>query len=142
MSHTLRIIDGQIDIDPATGQLNLVDGNRKAGQDMAECLLQDYLADIDYGSYLRSLTTSALPGAGELFLRHYIADAIQRLQAKQQQDSNLTLEEQITDIIQLDVADDGAGQSVFFVAVSTAGGQVANVGATKATQLNHQFERF
>jgi hypothetical protein len=142
MSQTLRIVDGQIDIDSATGQINVVAGDRKAGQDMAECLLQDYLSDIDYGSYLRSLTVSAVPGAGELFIRHYIADAIQRLQAKQQQDPYLTAEEQIVDIIRLDVSNDGNDQDVFFVSVATASGQVTSIGAVKETQLNHQFERF
>lgn len=143
MSTTLKIINGQIDIDPSTGVVNTVGGNRKAAQDMAEVLLQDYLAEIDYGSYLRAVATNQIQQAGDLFVRYYIADAIQKLQAKQQEDQFLTPAEQITDIIELSVSNDGQGTTVFFVSVSTAdGGPNPSIGAVQQTQLNQQYERF
>jgi hypothetical protein len=142
MSTTLHIVDGQIDIDPSTGQINEVTGNRKCGQDLGESLLQDYDPTTDYGSYLRAVTTTPIPFSGDLFIRFYIDDAIQRLIAKQQEDQYLTAAEQITDITELQTSDDGAGTTVFFVSVSTADGGSSEVGAIQATQLNQQFERF
>lgn len=143
MSTTLKIINGQIDIDASTGQINQVDGNRKAGQDLAECLLQDYLADIDYGSFLRAVATNQIPFSGDLFVRYYISDAVQKLQGKQQEDQYLTAAEQITEILELQVSDDGAGTAAFFISVATAdGGPSPSIGAIQETKLNHQYERF
>ena len=143
MSSTLRIVDGQIAIDPSTGIMETVTGNRKAAQDIGESLMQEYLADIDYGSYLKAIVTNQLQGADELLVRYYVADAIQKLQAKQQEDPNLTLAEQITGITQLLVkTDNNIDVTYFYVAVSTADGGVADAGAIKPTSLEHQFERF
>jgi len=142
MSKTIRIVNGQIDIDPATGLVETVEGNRKAAQDMAECLLQDYLPEIDYGSFLRALVLNQIPNSGDLFIRFYIADAIQKLQAKQQDDPYLTEAEQITQITELQVANDQQGTVVFFVAAATADGGDASLTAAQATQLNQQYERF
>lgn len=142
MSKTLKIINGQIDFDPSTGQIVLVENNRKAAQDLAACLLQDYLPEIDYGSQLRALMANPIPLAGDLFLRFYIAEAISKLQSKQQDDPYLTRSEQITDITALQLVDDGEGTTAFFVGVSTADGGEEVVAAQNETQLNHQYERF
>lgn len=141
MSLTLKISNGQLDFDPATGQLNTVTDNRKAAQDLAECLLQDYLADIDYGSFLKSIATNNIPFSGDLFIRYYIADAVQKLMSKQQDDPNITSAEQILSINELSVNTDSDGTCVFFVGVTTGDGYVEKV-AAQQTQLNHQYERF
>jgi hypothetical protein len=143
MSRTIKIENGQISIDPSTGLVETVTDNRKAAQDMAACLMQEYLADIDFGSYLTAVATNQIGGAGDLFIRYYVADAIQKLQAKQQQDPNLTLAEQITEITELLVKNDTENSITnFYVAVATADGGEAEMGAVRPTQLNHQFERF
>lgn len=142
MSTTLSIVNGQIDIDPATGLVNTVTGNRKAAQDLGEVLLQDYDPNTDYGSYLRAIATNQIQGSGDLFFRYYIADAIQKLQASQQQDAFLTAAEQITGILALQLSVYGDDATVFFVSVSTADGGVSEVGAIQPTQMNQQYERF
>lgn len=144
MSTTLKIINGQLDIDASTGQVALVSGGTKCSQDLAEVLLQDYLADNDYGSYLKVITTNQLPFAGDLFIRYYISEAVHRLQSKQQDDSYITASEQITQISQLLVkTDHNSGTTVFFISVATADGGAESIAAAHAaTQLNHQYERF
>lgn len=142
MSKTLSIVNGQIDIDPATGLVNTVTGNRKAAQDLGEVLLQDYDPNTDYGSYLRAIATNQIQGAGDLFFRYYIADAVQKLQASQQKDAFLTAAEQITSIISLNLSSYGDAQTVFFLSVATADGGSSEVGAIQATQMNQQYERF
>jgi len=144
MSVTLKISNGQLDFDAATGQVNTVSGNRKAAQDMAECLMQEYLQEQDYGSFLRAILTNKVPFTGDLFIRYYIAQAVQKLQALQQVDPELTESERIDDILDLLTADDGAGNVAFYVNVSTGDGGTADAAASRRveTQLNHQFERF
>lgn len=143
MSLTLRIVNGQIDIDPSTGQVNTVEGNRKAAQDMGNFLLQDYLEDNASGSYLREVAQNPIPQAGDLFLRYYIAECIQRLQSKQQEDTYLTEAEQIVEITELLVnTDPETNTTTFYLSVATADGGVEPIAATQETQMNHQYERF
>lgn len=148
MGSTLRIVNGQLDLDVNTGQLVTVEGDRKCAQDLAECLLQNYDADQNYGSYLTEVVTnsSAIPLAGDLFIRHYIAQAVELLKSKQLEDQTSTPEERITDITQLFTQTDQDTQTVgFYLSVATEAGEadtaVVNIPArpTQLEQLNEDI---
>lgn len=142
MSRTLKIVNGQLDLDSASGQVNTVEGNRKTAQDLAAFILQDHLQDNDSGSYLRAVATNQITDAGDLFIRHYVADAVQRLRSQQHMDPNTTPAEQIKDITQLEVVNDKEGTVYFWVVVSTTDGGAESVAVGQETELNHQYERF
>lgn len=142
MSKTFKISNGQIDLNPATGQPRLVEGGRKCAQDMANVLLQEYLDEQQYGSYLTAVVRNKIPFGNELLLRFYIADAINRLKVKQQEDSYSTEAERIVDITDLITTPNEAGTVGFYVAVSTEDGGESEAGVVQATQLNHLTEGF
>lgn len=140
MSETIRIVNGQIDMNPSTGQPNMVSGNRKCAQDLAECLLQDYLASQQYGSYLRAVVRNQIAFATELLVRYYISQAISQLESLQQIDPNITDDEQIQDIQTILITPNNDGVVGFFVSVSTVSGQSSMAGAAIPTQLNQLTE--
>jgi hypothetical protein len=122
MGQTLRIANGQLDLNPNTGLLNTVEGNRKCSQDLAECILQTYDPIINYGSFLTEVVTNstAVPHAGDLFIRHYIAQAVQLLKSKQLEDPTSTATERIVNISQLITQFDDATSTVaFYLSVDT-----------------------
>ena len=143
MSQTLQVSDGHIVISRATGQLATVEGNRKASQDLAEALLQDYLPDNDTGSYLSAILQNQDPDTGELMVRHYVADAVTRLQARQLEDPALTTSEAIADIDQLYTLSSDQGTLGFYVECSTEdGGESVKAAAVQPTSLNQLTEGF
>lgn len=145
MSTTLKIADGHIVISSATGVLETVSGNRKAAQDLAECLLQQYSATQNYGSFLKSIISNPdpIPGASELFVRHYVAEAVKLLDQAQVADSAITPDEKINQIIRLDTVSDDSGTVGFFVQVSTEDeGQSVAASAVQVTSLKHLTEGF
>lgn len=126
---------------PATGQPVLVDGNRKCAQDMAESFLQDFLPSQQYGSYLRAIVRNQIPFATELLLRYYIAQAINLLQALQEEDPAITTSEQIVQIDNILTTPNLDGVVGFYVSVVTQdGGSSAAGAALGATQLNQLTE--
>ena len=116
-----------------------VTGERKTAQDMAEVLLQDYLPEQEYGSFLRQIVANPTPYAQQLFIQYYVAQAIETLQQKQLQDPGITVDEQIASITQLVTTQPIEGTVAFFVQVATVSGAPASVGAIP-TQLNQQWE--
>jgi hypothetical protein len=140
MSNTLKIINGSIVLDPSTGQLETVTGNRKCAQDMAEVFLQEYLPEQDYGSYLAAVASNKIPYATELLVHHYVADAVNRLSAKQMEDPAITDDEQIKDITTLLTSSDSEGGIAFLVGVETQQvGQTAET-AVAITALGQQLQ--
>jgi hypothetical protein len=143
MSQTFKIINGQLDMNYSNGQPNTVTGNRKCAQDVGECLLQDFLASQQYGSYLRKIVENPVPYSAGLLLQYYISDAINLLSALQQQDPTITPDEQIADVAQiLTTTLDGDGTTGFFVSVDTESGQPAQIAASQITQINQWQETF
>jgi hypothetical protein len=142
MSMTLQISDGHIVIQDTNGQLATVSGNRKCAQDMGEVLLQQYDPVQDYGSYLTSIIKNQIPGAGDLLVRLYTVDAVNRLQSKQQEDPYCTTAEMIADITGLDTVADASGTVGFYVVVSTEDGGSSEAGAVSPTALNQLTEGF
>lgn len=140
MSLTYRIVNGQIDVNSATGQAVTVTGNRKCAQDMAESLLQDYDAQQQYGSYLRAIVMNRIPFGTEMLLRFYIAQAINLLQVKQQDDPYADAAERISQIDELLTTPNDSGVVGYFVSVSTEEGRTADSGAMVPTQLNQLTE--
>ena len=148
MGYTLRIVNGQLDLDTTTGQLNTVTGERKCSQDLAEVMLQDYDAETNYGSYLTTVVTNstAVPFADDLFVRHYISEAVDLLKASQVADQTSTSDERIQDILQLLTQfDTNTGTVGFLLSVSTEAGSsdvaIVNIPTqTQPTQLNQLYE--
>jgi len=141
MAVTFRVVDGQVEFDPATGQIVTVTGERKASQDLAEVILQDYLPEQNYGSYLSKVATNQIPHISELVVRHYIAEAVKVLDARQLEDPTITPYEKITNILELDtIMDDSTSTLGFFVRVGTEAGKPVSTAALQPTQLNHLTE--
>jgi hypothetical protein len=146
MSTTLQIQNGHIVINAPNGQLVTVGGNRKAAQDLAETILQDYLLDNDTGSYVNQVLKNNGQDANtsELLVRCYLADGVNRLIARQMEDPAITPDEQIEEIEQLQtIQDPNSGTLGFYVNCSTAdGGQSVEVAALQPTLLNQLTEGF
>lgn len=142
MSNTLYVQNGQVVLDQALGQIRTVEGERKAAQDMAECLTQRFLPEQEYGSFLTDITSNKLPYGGEIFIRHYVAEAIKLLQQKQANDEAATTDELIAEILELTTVVNDNGDAAFFVRVSTeSGGSAEAIGATPV-MLEHLQEDF
>lgn len=139
MSMTFRIVDGQVEFDPATGQVVTVSGERKCSQDLAEVLLQEYLPEQNYGSFLSKVIKNQIPYISELIIRHYISEAVRLLDAKQAEDPEIDSYERITGITQLDTILDDEGTLGFYVKVGTEEGE-ADAAVIKPTALNHLTE--
>lgn len=142
MSKTLRVVNGQLDISASTGQLITLSGERKCAQDMANCMLQEFLAEQQYGSYLKAVVENRIPFATEMLIRFYVADAINRLSALQEADPEITEDEKINQIAELLTTPDDAGTVGFYVRVTTQSGTNAEAGVLGPTQLNHLTEGF
>jgi hypothetical protein len=142
MSYTLQVSDGMVVLDPATGSLKTVTGNRKCSQDMAEVLLQTYDPNQDYGSYLNAVIQNKIPYTSQLLIRNYVAAAVDLLMQKQLQDPFITADEQIDSITNLVTADDNEGTVGFYVSVSTLSGATAEASAVQATSLKQLTENF
>lgn len=142
MSVTYRIVNGQIDVNRANGQPVLVSGNRKCAQDMAECLLQEYDAAQQYGSYLKAIIQNRIPFGTEMLLRYYIAQAVNLLQVKQQDDPYSDAAERISQIDEILTTPNDSGLVGYFVAVSTEDGGASETGVVAPTQLNQLTEGF
>ena len=142
MSLTFRVVDGQVEFDPATGQIVSITGERKCSQDLAECLLQDYLLEQDYGSYLSQIIQNKIPYISEMVIRHYIAEAVRVLDARQMEDPAITRDEKTTNILELDVLSDSNGMVGFFLRVGTEAGQSASTTLLQPTQLKQLTEGF
>ncbi len=130
-------------INPANGQPQTVTGNRKASQDLAEGLLQDYWADNDTGSYINQVQLNQDADSSELLVRHYVADAVTRLQARQLEDPAITSDEMIADIEQLFTLQSDQGTLGYYVNCSTEdGGASVQAAALQPTSLNQLTEGF
>ena len=147
MGWTLKIVDGQLDLDVNTGLLNTVEGERKCAQDIAECMLQEYDPVQNYGSYLTAVVanSTAIPFAGDLFIRHYISQAVDTLKSKQLEDPASTPDERINEISQLLTVTDQDTQTMgFYLKVETESGSaetsITNLSASQATSLNQLYE--
>lgn len=139
MSTTLKVANGHIVFNPANGQLVEVTGERKAAQDIAEVLLQDYSTEQEYGSYLRRLIANPIPYAQQLFIQYYIAEAIKTLEQKQLQDPYISDDEKIDSIVELVTTTPIEGTVAFYVRVETVSKKSASIGVIP-TQLEQQWE--
>jgi len=142
MSTTLWVQDGHIMFDPATGQLQTVQGNRKAAQDLAESLLQEYDATQNYGSFLSQILDNQIPGAQEILVRHYVAEAVRLLDQKQQDDTEVTPDEKIVQIEELVTAGDDNGLVGYYVRVSTEDDTSVETTALSPVSLEQLDEDF
>lgn len=139
MSQTFQVSDGHVVFSASTGQPVMISGERKCSQDLAECLLQNFSTTQQYGSYLNNIVSNNIPGATELLVSHYVADAVSVLDQIQQQDPYCTADEKVNDIISLITTPVQNGICGYFVQVSTVSGQSASAGALP-TSLNQQWE--
>ena len=143
MGWTLKVVDGQVEFDPATGLLNTVDGERKCAQDLAECLMQDFDPAQNYGSILNQVVNSPEQNITEMVIVNGVSTAIGLLQSKQQEDVASTESERISRILALNVSQNDQGDAAYYVRVETEdGGAGIDVTILKPTSLEHQFQTF
>ena len=142
MSYTLKVSNGDLDFNIATGKIKTVKGIEKLGQDIGESLLINYDADRNYGSKLFEIQipSSILLAKGEV--TRAVSDVINRLQGMQATQNNLTRDEEIENIEQLIVLPGTEGDVFFYLIVRSANGEntekLMQAGrGVELTQLNH-----
>lgn len=140
MSITLKVSNGDLDVDENRGVINTVTSVEKAGQDVARHLLSEFDAFFQEGNQLiedgtGSVDTDVL--LNEILVNQFISEAINRLSIKQQVANE---SERIIRVNQITTRRVGLTTLAFMVEVLFSGGQTATVVDTvdiKATQLDH-----
>ena len=138
MSKTIRIADGDIYID-SNGQSSLVDSVNKSGQDIAAALLIDYDANTSFGSELATFVQSPYNFISDGIVQQLILEAVQRLQAKQQQDSASTSDERIARIKDLRIDRSDNGDVFFYLELETETGSTLDRAFLIPMSLDQQF---
>lgn len=151
MSSTLKISNGDIEIDAVTGMAAKVSGIEKCSQDMANVLMTERNQPAQkrttstlpraYGSELATLNVPVFfSGLGEPLVSRKIQEAVQSLMAMQASDPNVTDDERISDIVRLVVQAIGYDDFLYFVQVRVASGQTSPPAHNlEAAKLDHQF---
>lgn len=152
MSTTLKISNGDIDIDEVTGAATEITGVDKAGQDVANVLMIDRIQPKTsrsaaafrrtYGNELASLQTPTFfSGAvGKPLVAQKIQEAIQSLIDLQDVDPSITDDEHIDHIGRLLVESLDITDYIYFVEVIVRSGNTSPaVSNLQAVKLDHQF---
>jgi len=136
MAKTIKISDGDIDIND-NGQASYIDGNRKAGQDVAACILVEFDPAKGFGSELATFELSNLQFVNSSVVQQLITDAIKRLQEKQRLESATTASEALEKIKILNIEMLTNGDVAFFLALETETGEEVSRALLVPTSLNH-----
>lgn len=99
MSKTLRVANGDWDVD-SRGRPIYIEGREKVAQDVANVLLQELYADASYGSELARVERSTIvdtANAHRAIIQTLVGEAVERLQALQEQEETIPREERIVD---------------------------------------------
>ena len=140
MTTTIRVSNGDIDIDENRGVINVVSGIEKAGQDVARHLLSEFDVHFQEGNQLiddgvGTVDTSVL--LNEVLVNQFLTEALNRLIIKQQTASD---SERIIRVSQIKTRKVGLTTLAFLVEVLFSNGQTATIVDKvdiKATQLDH-----
>lgn len=138
MSHTLAVANGDLDIN-ALGSCDLISGQDKLSQDVAEALLSDYDYERDYGGKLQ---TMVVPGLGaKAMVSSEVQRILTRLQSMQSQDSSITSDERISSVSDIKVVMDKS-DAHFEVSINTANASkltMSDVVRLRPIQLAHTW---
>lgn len=152
MSYTLKISNGDIDINPVTGNVTLLSGVEKCAQDVANVLMIDRVQPTNnraaqefaqpYGNELATLRVPTRYGdmLGRPLVAQKIQEAIQSLMDLQARDPTVTDDEAIDRIDRLIVESISATDYIYYLEVVVRSGvTVPAVTNLKAVRLDHQF---
>jgi hypothetical protein len=150
MSTTLKVSNGDLDINEVTGMPSLISGVDKCSQDVAEVLMIDRKQTNRsgrafrraYGNELASLQTPMFFSGlvGKPLVARKVQEAIQSLIDMQDQDQNVTDDEHIDNIGRLMVEALDTTDFIYFVEVFVrSGSTVPPVSNLQEVKLNHQF---
>lgn len=152
MSTTLKISNGDIDIDQVTGAASVINGVDKCSQDVAEVLMIDRIQPKtsrsaaafkrSYGNELASLQAPTFFSGvvGKPLVAQKIQEAIQSLIELQDADPNIDDAEHIDHIGRLLVEQLDVTDYIYFLEVVVrSGGTVPTVTNLSAVKLEHQY---
>lgn len=150
MSTTIKISNGDIDIDEVTGGATLITGVNKCGQDSANVLMLNRkqtnrsgkLFRRAYGNELASLQTPTFFSGviGKPLVAQKIQEAVQSLIDLQDVDPNITDDEHIDHIGKLMVESLDVTDYIYFVELIVRSGNTSPaVSNLEAVKLDHQF---
>lgn len=147
MSTTIKISDGDIDINNVTGKATLVRDSAKCSQDVANVMMLDRSQPNvpfkrAYGNELASLQNPVFFSGlvGKPLVGQKIQEAIQSLMDFQDADPNITPSEHIDHINRLTVDQFGVTDFIFYVEVAVKSGDtIPPVSNIEAVRLNQQF---
>lgn len=151
MSTTLKISDGDIDIDQVTGLSTVISGPEKTSQDVANVLMINRRQPSSsrsatafnraYGNEIADLKTPTLFGniIGKSLVAQKIQEAIRSLMELQDSDPNITDDERIQTIGRMIVESTGATDYIYYVETILKGSTRAQTSNLKAVRLEHQY---
>lgn len=140
MTTTLRVSNGDLEVNESRGIINTVSGIEKAGQDVARHLLSEFDVYFQEGNQLiddgtGTVDTSVL--LNEILVNQFLTEAINRLIIKQQSAND---DDRITRVNQIKTRKVGLTTMAFMVEVLFSSGQIATIVDKvdiKPTQLDH-----
>lgn len=140
MSFTLKVSNGDLDINESRGLVNMVSGVEKAGQDAARHLLSEFDTFFQEGNQLiddgaGAVDTSVL--LSEILVTQFLTESINRLIIKQQVSND---DERITRVNQIKTRRVGLTTLAFMIEVTLSGGRTASIVDKvdlKPTNLDH-----
>lgn len=150
MSTTLKISNGDIDIDSVLGQAKTIDGVVKCSQDIAAVLMTDMRQSNRsgqqlpraYGNELATLKTPLKYSGliGKPLVSRKIQEAVQRLEDLQTKDPNITADEKIKTISKLIVEGLNSTDFIYWLEVQVSSGNTTpSISNLEAVKLDQQF---
>lgn len=121
---TIKISDGRIALNRATGQVDTVASVNKSAQDVARHVLTRYQPFFDEGSEIIDIQGDV--NLAELTVQQYIYDAVNRLIFKQANNFEST-EDRVEDVVQLLTRRLDNGNLVFYLIVQHSSGNVVEL---------------
>lgn len=121
---TIKISDGRIALNRATGQVDTVTSVNKSAQDVARHVLTRYQPFFDEGSEIIDIQGDV--NLAELTVQQYIYDAVNRLIFKQANNFEST-EDRVEDVVQLLTRRLDNGNLVFYLIVQHSSGDVVEL---------------
>ena len=150
MSTTLKVSNGDLDIDEVTGMATVIEGTTKCAQDVANVLMTELIQKNrsgttfrrSYGSELATLQTPTFFSGtiGKPLVSRKIQEAIHTLIDLQSLDGNVTDDEAIDHIGRLIVEALDVTDYIYFVEVFVrSSAPVPPISNLEAVKLDHQF---
>ena len=150
MSKTLKMQDGDLFFDSATGKASVIDGAEKLYQDVSDVLMTALIPDVtsrsfeelprNYGNELATISAPHLysGGSGKSFVSKKIDEAITRLISFQGQDPDITPEEQIKEVRSIKIDQLTPNDFLYQLDIACMSTDKNALNNVRLVQLNHQ----